>query len=298
MVLGQLELLRALAENNEREQQLGSLNAYAYPQSLGEWLGTAVQLAGSVSWQTHYALRPLDTHADHERGIAEQGRGMIELYGAVLVGALGACDTALEREVSPELEVELPEVESVLECGMKRARSATAWCSRSGRSRGDLDLRHLPRPRRRAATDRGDEAARGRRVRGAPRSRSRRGIGRVHHPSGGGRRRHDAGVRRAPCAYAARSRPDAASRRQWPAHAGRDGSLNGLRAGSHNRTVIRPTFYIRNGTDALDRGRRRPPRHARSRSNPTGCAASLGTFALPDLGACSPDPDWSKHVFR
>jgi hypothetical protein len=109
MVLGQLELLRALAEDNEREQQLGSLNAYAYPQSL------AVQLAGSVSWQAHYALRPLATHADHERGIAEQGRGMIELYGAVLVGALGACDTALEREVSPELEVELPEVESVVE---------------------------------------------------------------------------------------------------------------------------------------------------------------------------------------
>jgi len=74
-----------------------------------------VQLAGSVSWQAHYALRPLATHADHERGIAEQGRGMIELYGAVLVGALGACDTALEREVSPELEVELPEVESVVE---------------------------------------------------------------------------------------------------------------------------------------------------------------------------------------
>ena len=40
---------------------------------------------------------------------------MIELYGAVLVGALGACDTALEREISPELEVELPEVEPVVE---------------------------------------------------------------------------------------------------------------------------------------------------------------------------------------
>ena len=97
------------------QQQLGFLKAYAYPQSLGEWLGTAVQLAGSVSWQAHSALRPLATHADHERGIAEQGRGMIELYGAVLVGALGACDAALEREVSPELEVELPEVESVVE---------------------------------------------------------------------------------------------------------------------------------------------------------------------------------------
>ena len=46
MILGQLELIRALAEDNEREQQLGSLNTYAYPQSLGGWLGTAVQLAG------------------------------------------------------------------------------------------------------------------------------------------------------------------------------------------------------------------------------------------------------------
>jgi hypothetical protein len=112
MVLGQLELLRALAEDNEREQQLVSLNAHAYPQSLAAHRGAA---RGSVSWQAHYALRPLATHADHERGIAEQGRGMIELYGAVLVGALGACDTALEREVSPELEVELHEVESVVE---------------------------------------------------------------------------------------------------------------------------------------------------------------------------------------
>jgi hypothetical protein len=57
-VLRQLELFRALAEDNEREQKLGS-TAHAYPQSLGEWLGTAVQIAGSVSWQAHYALPPL-----------------------------------------------------------------------------------------------------------------------------------------------------------------------------------------------------------------------------------------------
>lgn len=42
-VLRQLELFRALAEENEREQQLGSFTVYAY-HSLGEWLATAVQL--------------------------------------------------------------------------------------------------------------------------------------------------------------------------------------------------------------------------------------------------------------
>ena len=113
-VLRQLELFRSYAEHNEREQQLGS-TAHAYPQSLGEWLGTAVQLAGSVGWQAHYALRPLDALGDHERRIAEQGRGFIELYGAVLIGALAACDAALEREIAPELEVELPEVEAVVD---------------------------------------------------------------------------------------------------------------------------------------------------------------------------------------
>ena len=92
-VLRQLELFRALAEEHEREQQLGSFTVYAY-HSLGEWLATAVQLAGSVSWQAHYALRPLLVQGDHERVIAGQGRGMIELYGAVLVGALGACGAA------------------------------------------------------------------------------------------------------------------------------------------------------------------------------------------------------------
>jgi hypothetical protein len=113
-VLWQLELFRALAEDNERERKLGS-TAHTYPQSLGEWLGTAVQIAGSVSWQAHYALRPLATQGDHERQIAEQGRGFIEFYGAVLVGALTACDAALERELAPELEVELPEVDSVVD---------------------------------------------------------------------------------------------------------------------------------------------------------------------------------------
>lgn len=50
---------------------------------------------------------------EHERRIAEQGRGYLELYGAVLVGALGACDEVLEQEASHE--VGLPEVESVVE---------------------------------------------------------------------------------------------------------------------------------------------------------------------------------------
>jgi len=113
-VLRQLELFRADAARNERAQQLGS-TSYAYPQSLGEWLGTAVQIAGTVSGQAHFALRPLAPQGTPERRIAEQGRGFIELYGALLVGALGACDAALDGEVAPELEVELPEVDSVLE---------------------------------------------------------------------------------------------------------------------------------------------------------------------------------------
>ena len=113
-VLRQLELFHADAERNERAQQFGSMS-YAYPQSLGEWLGTAVQVAATVGWQAHFALRPLALQADHERRIAEQGRAFIDLYGALLVGALAACDAALEREVVPALEVELPEIDSVLE---------------------------------------------------------------------------------------------------------------------------------------------------------------------------------------
>jgi hypothetical protein len=82
---------------------------------LGEWLGTAVQVAATVSWQAHFALRPLASHAGHERLIAEQGRAFIDLYGVLLVGALAACDAALDRELAPELKVELPEIDSVLE---------------------------------------------------------------------------------------------------------------------------------------------------------------------------------------
>ena len=74
--------------------------SYAYPQSLGEWLGTAVQIAATVSWQGHFALRPPAQQTDHERRIAEQERAFIDLYGALLVGALAACDAALEREVA------------------------------------------------------------------------------------------------------------------------------------------------------------------------------------------------------
>ncbi len=74
-----------------------------------------MQLAGSMSWQAHWALRPLAAHGQRERRVAEQGRGSIALYGAVLVGALRSCDEALEREVPPELEVELPEVETVVQ---------------------------------------------------------------------------------------------------------------------------------------------------------------------------------------
>ena len=109
-----LELFSTHAERNERSQQLGSMS-YAYPQSLGEWLGTAVQIAATVSWQAHFALRPPAQQTDHERRIAEQGRAFIDPYGALLIGALAACDAALKREVAPELEVELPEIDSVLE---------------------------------------------------------------------------------------------------------------------------------------------------------------------------------------
>jgi hypothetical protein len=114
-VLRQLELFRAYARDNKRDQQLGSFKAYAYPLSLGEWLGTAVQIAATVSWQANHALVPLDAHDDDEHGIAEQRRGLIELYGAVLVGALVACDAALERGAGPPLELELPDVESLID---------------------------------------------------------------------------------------------------------------------------------------------------------------------------------------
>ena len=114
-VVRELELFHALAEHNEREQQLGSLTAYAYPQSLGQWLGTAVRIAATGSGHAQYALRPLRGQSDHERRIAERGRGFIELYGAVLAGALDACEAALEREIAPELAVELPTVESVVD---------------------------------------------------------------------------------------------------------------------------------------------------------------------------------------
>jgi len=113
-VLRQLEMFRADAERDGHAQQLGSL-AYPYPQSLGEWLGTAVQIAASVSWQAHFALRPLAQQTEPERRIAEQGRALLALYGALLVGTLAACDAELERELDPELEVQLPEVDSVLE---------------------------------------------------------------------------------------------------------------------------------------------------------------------------------------
>ena len=122
-VLRQIELFRAHAERNERAQQLGSMS-YAYPQSLGEWLGTSRadrghgQLAGAL--RTSAAAE----QADHERRIAEQGRAFIDLYGALLVGALAACDAALEREVAPELEVELPEIDSVLEVLGRSSRRA------------------------------------------------------------------------------------------------------------------------------------------------------------------------------
>ena len=114
-VLQQLELFRAYAKDNERDQQFGSFKAYAYPLSLGEWLGTAVQIAATVNWPAHYTLRRLDAHDDHERGSHERGRRFVELYGAVLIGALRACDAALEREVGAPLELELPDVDSVID---------------------------------------------------------------------------------------------------------------------------------------------------------------------------------------
>jgi hypothetical protein len=110
----QLERFRAHAEHNAREQQFGSM-AYAYPGSLGEWLGTAVQIAATVSWQAHRALRPLELLDAHECRIAEQCRSFLELYGAVLAGALDACDAALDRELDVDVEVELPAIDTVIE---------------------------------------------------------------------------------------------------------------------------------------------------------------------------------------
>ncbi len=109
-----LERFRAHADQNAREQQLGSM-AYTYPGSLGEWLGTAVQIAATVSWQAHWALRPVERLDAHERRIAEQGRSFLGLYGAVLVGALDACDAALDRELDDDVEVELPGIDTVIE---------------------------------------------------------------------------------------------------------------------------------------------------------------------------------------
>jgi hypothetical protein len=101
---------------------------------VGEWLGTAVQIAALVSWQAHWALRPL-AHLDvHERPIAQQGRSFLELYGAVLVGALAACDTALDKELAADVQVELPAVDSVVETWTRLATSATVSSSRSRRS--------------------------------------------------------------------------------------------------------------------------------------------------------------------
>jgi len=90
--------------------------AYAFAGSLGEWLGTAVQIAASVSWQAHWALRPLERLDAHEHRIAKQGRGFLELYGAVLVGALAACDAALDQEeLDVDVSVELPAVDVVVD---------------------------------------------------------------------------------------------------------------------------------------------------------------------------------------
>ena len=82
---------RAYADTNLREKQLGS-TPQPYPQRLGEWLGTAVKITRTLRWQVHYAL--LAEQGDHERRIAGQSRGFIELHGAVLVGALAACDAS------------------------------------------------------------------------------------------------------------------------------------------------------------------------------------------------------------
>jgi hypothetical protein len=65
----QLQLFRAVAARNASEQQFRSM-AYAYPGSLGEWLGMAVQIAAPVSWPAHDALRPLEDQDAHQRRIA------------------------------------------------------------------------------------------------------------------------------------------------------------------------------------------------------------------------------------
>ncbi len=74
-----------------------------------------MQIAASVSWQAHWALRPLERQDAHERSIAEQSRSFIQSYGAVLVGALPACDAALDQDLDTNVEVKLPAVDSVLQ---------------------------------------------------------------------------------------------------------------------------------------------------------------------------------------
>jgi hypothetical protein len=113
-----------------------------------------VQIAATVSWQSHWALQPLDRLDAHEHAIAEQGRSFFELYGAVLVGALAACDRARDREADAAAEVELPAVDSVVEVWdeARDEREGPAALARAARRR-DLDLRHLPGSGRAAAAD-------------------------------------------------------------------------------------------------------------------------------------------------
>jgi hypothetical protein len=109
-----LELFRADAERNTRAQQLGSMS-YAYPQSLGEWLGTAVKIAATVSWQAHFAVRPLAQQADHERRIADQGRTFIE--------RMERCWPKRSPRATPRCSERSP---LSWRCGTKLATSATA----------------------------------------------------------------------------------------------------------------------------------------------------------------------------
>jgi hypothetical protein len=82
-LLRRLELFRADAERNERAQQLGSMS-YAYPQSPGEWLGTAVHWNELLLFHEYF-------HGDNGAGLGASHQtgwtGLVALLFARNVGA-------------------------------------------------------------------------------------------------------------------------------------------------------------------------------------------------------------------
>ena len=131
-----------------------------------------MQIASTVSRQAHDALRPLASQAHDERRIAKQGRAFIDLYGAVLVGALWPCDAALEREIVASWRCNCPRSTRVLdvwdEARDERDGLGSHW-KRSERRSGSTE----PAARRRVAADDGHRAATSNRLRRAGARRPR-----------------------------------------------------------------------------------------------------------------------------